>query len=156
MLEALFVAVAQVVIDKAIDFFEVGDRLRQWLGRDPIQLGFRKALARAYTAFARQYPDLTSSLFTEPFLKNEAAAEIAKLLRRDGHPDPTTFAALWVSTERHHVHGPLLVAAPPGPEHPGTPRFGVFRATFKEVSKANPRSWRCRPHRISLTGSKPS
>lgn len=49
-------AIAQAIVLLAIDVFDVEARVRQWLGRNPAKLAIQKALARTYTAFARQYP----------------------------------------------------------------------------------------------------
>jgi len=52
-------------------------------------------LARAYAAFARQYPEYVASLFNDSFLKNEALPELSKLLTRNQHPDPALLAQAW-------------------------------------------------------------
>ena len=91
-------AVVKAIIGKAIDLLHPEDHLRKWLPRQPAQLAFQKALARAYTAFARNYPDLTASLFNQDFLTHEAAPELAKLLTRHGHPDPATLANMWAAS----------------------------------------------------------
>ncbi len=96
--EIVLSAVVETVLDKVVDLPEVEDRLRRWLKRDPARLAFEKALARAYTAFARQYPELTASLFNESFLAIEAAPELAKLLSRDQRPDPARLTELWAAS----------------------------------------------------------
>lgn len=96
MLAELLSTVADAVLGYALEKLDPADRLREWLKRDPARLAYQKALARSYTAFARQYPELVASLFDESFLKLEAAPELAKLLTRHEHPDPTRLAELWM------------------------------------------------------------
>src|SRR5207244_832753 len=64
------------------------DRLRAWLGRDPVQLAFQVALARAFTTFARHYPQFATSFFDRTFLSGRAAPLLARCLTTDGSPDP--------------------------------------------------------------------
>ena len=95
MLEALFAATANKVLSSVIDTLEPAERLRDWLGRNPVKLAYQHALARTYAAFARQYPELTASLFNESFLTIEATPELAKFLSRHQHPDHTQLVRLW-------------------------------------------------------------
>ncbi len=99
--EALLAAVAEAVFGYALEQSGVADRVRAVLKIDPKHKAFQVALARAYTAFARQYPDLVASLFDESFLKIEAAPLLAQLLTRRGRPDPAELAWLWA---RHLGH----------------------------------------------------
>lgn len=55
--------------------------MRAVLGIDPQRRAFQIALARAYNAFARQYSDLTASLFDNTFLKTRAAPVLVQLLQ---------------------------------------------------------------------------
>jgi hypothetical protein len=98
MLEALFAAAAEAVFSYILDTLEPADRLRDWLKRSPVKLAYQHALARTYAAFARQYPELTSSLFNESFLTIEAAPELAKFLTRHQHPDHTQLVRLWATS----------------------------------------------------------
>ena len=74
--------------------------MREWLKRDLAKLAYQKALTRAYTAFARQHPELAASLFDSSFLAKEAAPELAKQLARHQHPDPAHLTRLWVESFR--------------------------------------------------------
>ncbi|BCX03914.1 MAG: hypothetical protein KatS3mg053_1852 [Candidatus Roseilinea sp.] len=113
VVEALIGAAAKAIFGRALD--AVAARLKldeRLLGRakaDPAQTAFKAALARAYAAFARQYPDLTPSLFTEPFLAGAAAPELAKLAGGQT-PDPITFAQRWIAEPHPHVTSPQLRA----------------------------------------------
>lgn len=98
VLVSLFGAVAEAVLSYAVDRLDPVDRVRQWLKKDPATLAYQHALARAYAAFARQYPELTASLFDGSFLKTEAVPELAKLTTRHEHPDPAQLAGLWVDS----------------------------------------------------------
>ncbi|WKZ39299.1 MAG: AAA family ATPase [Anaerolineales bacterium] len=95
MLSALFTSVADALILYAIDKLDPAERIKSWLRLDPARLAFKKALARAYSAFARQYPEYTSSLFDQPFLSTDALPEFSKLLTRNQHPDPALLAQAW-------------------------------------------------------------
>jgi hypothetical protein len=98
MLEALFSAAAEAVFSYILDTLEPAERLRDWLKRNPAKLAYQHALARTYTAFARQYPELTASLFNESFLTIEAAPELAKFLTRHEYPDHTQLVRLWAKS----------------------------------------------------------
>ncbi len=98
MLEALFAAAAEAVFSYILDTLEPAERLRDWLKRNPVKLAYQHALARTYAAFARQYPELTASLFNESFLTIEAAPELAKFLTRHQHPDHTQLVRLWAKS----------------------------------------------------------
>ena len=98
MLADVLLAATEAVLAYGLEKFDPADRAREWLKRDPARLAFQKALARAYTAFARQYPELTASLFDPSFLTKEAAPELAKLLTRHEHPDPARLAELWAAS----------------------------------------------------------
>ncbi len=98
MLEALFAAAAEAVFSDLLDMLEPAERLRDWLKRNPAKLAYQHALARTYVAFARQYPELTASLFNESFLTIEAAPELAKFLTHHQHPDHTQLVRLWAKS----------------------------------------------------------
>src|SRR5262245_5529170 len=100
MLTELFSATAEAVIGYALEHSGLTERVRAWLKRDPATLAYQKALARAYTAFARHYPELTASLFDASFLTTEAAPELAKQLTRDQSPDPAMLVRLWARSLR--------------------------------------------------------
>jgi hypothetical protein len=95
VLTDLFVNVAGGLIVYVVEKLDSAESLKAWLKRDPASLAFQKALARAYSAFARQYPEYTSSLFDQSFLSTDAVPEISKLLTRDQHPDPALLAQAW-------------------------------------------------------------
>jgi hypothetical protein len=95
MLAALFASVADAVISYTVDKLDPAERIKSWLKRDPVTLAFQKSLARAYSAFARQYPDYANSLFDETFLTGKAVPELSKLLIRNQHPDPALLAQAW-------------------------------------------------------------
>jgi len=91
--EALFSAIAEAVFGYLLQQSGLAERARAVLGRDPQRLAFQTALTRAYTAFARQYPEWTVSLFDEAFLKSEPVIPLlADLLTRRGRPDPAKLA----------------------------------------------------------------
>ncbi len=98
MLEALFAAAAEAVFSYILDTLEPAERLRDWLKRNPVRLAYQHALARTYAAFARQYPELTASLFNESFLTLEAVPELAKFLTRHQPPDHTQLVRLWAKS----------------------------------------------------------
>ncbi|WP_376790876.1 NB-ARC domain-containing protein [Thermoflexus sp.] len=94
-IEPLLAAVAQAVFDYLLRETDLAERVRAVLGIDPQRRAFQTALARAYTAFARQYPHLVASLFDERFLTQEGAPILAQLLTRRGRPDPAELARRW-------------------------------------------------------------
>ena len=98
MLDKLIETVAKAVLTEAITHLAPVSRLSEWLGGDAAELAYQKSLARAYTAFARQYPELTASLFNKSFLADEVAPELAKLLTRHEKPDPAHLASLWAES----------------------------------------------------------
>ena|SRR6266700_6394073 len=87
-LGAIAKAVFGHVVKQTVETALPADKVRAWLGRDPQQLAFQGALCRAYTVFARHYPEWTVSLFDEPFLKGPAAPFLAHSLSRNMPPDP--------------------------------------------------------------------
>ncbi len=95
MLSTLFTSVADALISYTIDKLDPAERIKSWLKQDPARIAFQKALARAYSAFARQYPEYTSSLFDQSFLSKEALPELSKLLIRNQRPDPALLALAW-------------------------------------------------------------
>lgn len=96
--EALLSAVAEAVFGYLLQEADLADRARAVLGLDPECKAFQTALARAYVAFARQYPDLTASLFDKTFLTSQAAIPLlAQLLTRRGQPDPADLACRWAA-----------------------------------------------------------
>ncbi|MFZ5857189.1 MAG: AAA family ATPase [Chloroflexota bacterium] len=95
MLSNLFTSVADALLSYAIDKLDPAERIKSWLRLEPARLVFEKALARAYSAFARQYPEYTSSLFDQSFLSTNALPELSKLLTRNQHPDPALLAQTW-------------------------------------------------------------
>ncbi|MCS6845436.1 MAG: hypothetical protein NZ528_14115, partial [Caldilineales bacterium] len=99
--EALLAAVAEAVFGHLLKEAGLADRVRAVLGVDPERKAFQTALARAYAAFARQYPDLEASLFDASFLKTEGAPILAQLLTRRGRPDPADLARCWAAHLGH-------------------------------------------------------
>jgi hypothetical protein len=104
MLEGLFLAAAEAVFSYTIEKLEPTEQIKKWLGREPSRLAYQKALARTYTAFARQYPEYVASLFDQSFLTGAGAPELAKLLTRHLHPDPALFAQAWGTSIGFEVH----------------------------------------------------
>lgn len=98
MIAEVFASVADAVISYAIDKLDPAETLKTWLKLDPARLAFQKALARAYTVFARQYPDYTGALFDQSFLTREAVPELSKTLIRRQHPDPALLARAWCTS----------------------------------------------------------
>jgi hypothetical protein len=93
LLESLFSVIAEAVFGYLLQESGLAERARAVLGLDPQRRAFQTALARAYTAFARHYPEWTASLFDEAFLKSEAVVPLlAGLLTRRGRPDPAQLA----------------------------------------------------------------
>jgi hypothetical protein len=107
MLEGLFLAVTGSVFSYVIEKLEPAEQIKKWLKREPSTLAFQKALSRAYTAFARQYPEFTASLFDQSFLAGTGAPELAKLLTRHLHPDPALFAQAWGISIGLDIHSPF-------------------------------------------------
>jgi len=95
MLPDLLLVVADAILSYVVDKLDPAEKLKTWLKKEPSRLALQKALARAYTAFARQYPEYTASLFDQSFLANEAAPDLAKLLIRGPGPDPALLAQAW-------------------------------------------------------------
>jgi len=94
--ETLLTKFVELVFDLLVKQTGIETRVRDWLGLDPARLAFKRAFTRAYTAFARQYPELTAALFDETFLTGSAAPELAKLLQRDpARPDAVLLVRLW-------------------------------------------------------------
>jgi hypothetical protein len=93
LLESLFSVIAEAVFGYLLQESGLAERARAVLGLDPQRRAFQTALARAYTAFARHYPEWTASLFDEAFLKSEAVVPLlAGLLTRRVRPDPAQLA----------------------------------------------------------------
>jgi len=107
MLEGLFFAAAEAVFSYVIETLDPAESIKKWLGREPATLAYKKALSRAYTAFARQYPEYTASLFDQPFLTGAGAPELAKLLSRHLNPDPALFAQTWGTSIGFDIHSPF-------------------------------------------------
>jgi hypothetical protein len=79
------------------------DQVRANLSTDEKQLAFETALARTYTAFARNYPMWAASLFDEHFLTSKPVIELlATLLTPSGRPDPKEFARLFANHISQH------------------------------------------------------
>ena len=93
--EALLSAVVEATFGYVLDQTGLAEKIRASLGRGPQQLAFKIALSRAYTAFARNYPQWTASLFDEHFLTHRAAPFLACCLARDAAPDPAGLATVW-------------------------------------------------------------
>jgi len=93
--EALLGAVAEAVFGYLLEQAGLAEKLRAMLGRDPQRLAFKIALGRAYTAFARHYPQWAASLFDEHFLTHRAAPFLAGCLTRGASPDPAELAGAW-------------------------------------------------------------
>ncbi len=94
--EALLSVVTETVFSHILEQSNVADKVRSRLGPDPQKLAFQVALARAYTTFARNYPQWTASLFDVHFLQNAAAPFLARCLPWSEPPDPAELAAAWV------------------------------------------------------------
>jgi hypothetical protein len=93
--ETLLSAVVEAVFGYVLDQSGLAEKIRASLGRNLQQLTFKIALSRTYTAFARNYPQWTVSLFDEHFLAHRAAPFLACCLTRDAAPDPAGLAAAW-------------------------------------------------------------
>lgn len=95
MLSELFLSLTETVFSYAIDKLDPAETIKTWLKREPARLAFQKSLARAYSAFARRYPEYVTSLFNQSFLEKEAAPELAKFMVRGQTPDPAALAQAW-------------------------------------------------------------
>ncbi len=98
--EALLGAVVEAVFGYLLEQAGLAERVRAALGRDLQRLAFQAALARAYTAFARQYPQWENSFFDQHFLTHGAVPFLARCLRRDAPQDPAELAAAWADQLR--------------------------------------------------------
>ncbi|WKZ39691.1 MAG: AAA family ATPase [Anaerolineales bacterium] len=107
MLESIFLAVAEAVFSYVITTLDPVQPIKKRLGREPARLAFQKALSRAYSAFARQYPEYTASLFDQTFLTGAGAPELAKLLTRHLTPDPAIFAQAWGTSIGLDINSPF-------------------------------------------------
>lgn len=102
MLEALFSAIAEAVFGYLLQESTLTERTRAALGLDPTRRAFQTALARAYTVFARHYPEWTTTLFDQPFLTSPTVVPLlAELLTRRGQPDPAHLARLFAAHLGH-------------------------------------------------------
>ncbi|MBL8096515.1 MAG: ATP-binding protein, partial [Anaerolineales bacterium] len=95
MVDVIFTIVAESVFSYALEHSGLADKVRDWLGRHPAKLAFQKALASAFTAFTRHYPEHAESFFDRTFLADRAAPILAQLLTRSGRPDPTALLNAW-------------------------------------------------------------
>jgi len=93
--EALLGAITEAVFSYLLEQAGLADHIRARLGRDAERLAFQVALARAYTAFARRYPQWAATLFDEPFLRGAAAPLLARCLMRDKPPQASELASAW-------------------------------------------------------------
>jgi WD40 repeat protein len=101
-LEPLFAAIAEAVFSSLLQESGLAERTRAALGLDPTRRAFQTALARAYTVFARHYPEWTTTLFDQPFLTSPTVVPLlAELLTRRGQPDPAHLARLFAAHLGH-------------------------------------------------------
>jgi WD40 repeat protein len=101
-MEPLFAALTETVFGALLQESGLAERTRAALGLDPTRRAFQTALARAYTAFARQYPEWTAALFDETFLTSrDVVPLLAELLTRRGQPDPAHLARLFAAHLGH-------------------------------------------------------
>jgi len=71
-------------------------------GTSPERLALQQALETAYFAFKKEYPSLAASFFDEVYLmKPEVAAELAKILTPNQHPNRRILEDLWVTQFSH-------------------------------------------------------
>jgi hypothetical protein len=102
LLEPLFAAIAEAVFSSLLQESGLAERTRAALGLDPTRRAFQTALARAYTVFARHYPEWTTTLFDQPFLTSPTVVPLlAELLTRRGQPDPAHLARLFAAHLGH-------------------------------------------------------
>ncbi len=101
-MEPLFAALAETVFSALLQESGLAERTRAVLGLDPTRRAFQTALARAYTAFARQYPEWTAALFDKTFLNSpDVVPLLAALLTRRSQPDPAHLARLFAAHLGH-------------------------------------------------------
>jgi WD40 repeat protein len=101
-MEPLFAALTETVFGALLQESGLAERTRAALGLDPTRRAFQTALARAYTVFARHYPEWTTTLFDQPFLTSPTVVPLlAELLTRRGQPDPAHLARLFAAHLGH-------------------------------------------------------
>ncbi len=98
VLEATLSAIAGAVFNYVIQETNVGDQVRQALGREPKRLAFQRALRTAIEGLEHEYSGWVASLFDGSFLEREGAPILAQLLIRDGRPDPSELAVRWADS----------------------------------------------------------
>ena len=130
MLPELLISITDAVLSYTIDKLDPAETIKSWLKREPARLAFQKALARAYAAFARQYPEYVKSLFDQSFLEKEAAPKLAKFLLRGQHPDPAALAQAWGKSLGQEPHSAFCWQA--------TKPAGDFLAWLEAELKAEP------------------
>jgi predicted enzyme related to lactoylglutathione lyase len=99
--EAVLSAITEAVFGYLLEETTLGEKIKGWLRLDPQRLAFQIALARAYTDFAKKYPDWANSLFDEHFLAHRAAPTLALCLQRDDTARPEDLAEVWADQLGH-------------------------------------------------------
>jgi hypothetical protein len=96
--EPLFAAIAKAVFGSLLQESSPAERTRAALGLDPTRRAFQTALGQTYAAFARRHPEWTAALFDETFFNiRDVVPLLAKLLTRNGRPDPAHLAHLFAA-----------------------------------------------------------
>lgn len=93
--DAILGAVTQAVFEYLLADTGLDDNIRAWLDREPQHIAFQIALTRVYTSFARRYPQWSTSLFDEQFLKKHATPSLAHFLTRTDPPDTAELVSAW-------------------------------------------------------------
>jgi AAA ATPase domain len=91
-MDILLAAVTQAVFDYLLAEAGIAEKVRTLLKREPQQLAFKIALARAYTTFALRHRDWAEAFFDETFLRGPAVPVLATILTRDGQLDAVALA----------------------------------------------------------------
>ena len=99
-MESVFILLAEIILGIAIGDIaqrsSIASYREKLRGPSREEEALARALKNAYVTFEKKYPDLSESLFDEPFLTSTGVAtELAKSLTPDQSPSISTLAILW-------------------------------------------------------------
>src|SRR5947208_1469533 len=95
MFEMLDSSVTKAVFSSLSGSFRSDEQTLAWLGSEVQQLALQLALARAYIAFIRAYPQLTASLFEQHPPKDYLVSLLTRCLTPSNSPNAIELAAIW-------------------------------------------------------------
>jgi hypothetical protein len=112
--EVVLAAASEASFSYLLERSGLADRAVKWLSKDPRHLAFQIALTRAYTTFARTYPQWAAACFDEQFLRGTAGPLLARCLERENPLLPADLAAAWLDQmgwpeERRALRSPELI-----------------------------------------------